>query len=560
MTAVRRTFSEGAAGEAFVTAHMEQLLSRSLLLNPTVTAATHVAGTDMAALDARLGEPVDDLLPDYAQEPGTIGQPMYPIVHQEVGHIEIKTVWNYLTRNNDGMTPDGSLGFELWEDRSRRKPGFLLKYLHTGTPGEHTVLPSRLVFLLAAYERPFACLAFENVPELLNRLTALAGEYGFDLGTVPMDAEAAAWVAPGACIVENMWQVPLEKIIGCATVTMIGEQPRIRRNNPHGVPGKERMQMERYAFLTQHATLPSVELTDYHCLPVSGTEKIYAILDEDIRVIQNADPEQYPNLILRNQEYYGVIRHLIGLMEYMLSFDSPTKLRGVPAFFPVTIEGLKNWCQDRIDAITGSTQTWQGHLMYLTACGLVKQFRQQTPGQARRGITLRSVPAYTPELLAQAEAIAARFTAAQIKLTRFSKKDAIAVLGQKQADKLYLDKREVPTAYKATCDMLAKIITQQIRRKGYTFPREVFGILKRRIWKEKGFRLEIDPNDDSPETQRELVAQRDSMLVILQARERLRAICTACGCEYRPIRREDREKLHLDKDDRSWIIIPTKAG
>lgn len=92
------------------------------------------------------------------------------IVHQnesekENKNIEVKTIWNFLSRTNDHEDTSGTLGFELWKSPTRESLGWLDEMLH---PERHpkAVCPDQFIFLLIAYENVFASIAFEKVTAL----------------------------------------------------------------------------------------------------------------------------------------------------------------------------------------------------------------------------------------------------------------------------------------------------------------------------------------------------------------------------------------------------------
>lgn len=193
---------EGRNGELYTQKHLNELIT-AVASNVTDTSDEKVEGKDFIATFTD-------------QETGVITE----------ATVEVKTVRGFLFRTNDNEEKTGTIGFELWKSSKRKTPGWLLQMLDPD--GRKSVQPDILVFLLIAYDRPFASVVFENVPALFERLRQLSVEMDFDLDNVPMGEQAFYFTIPNGLLIKNMWMIPLKQLEDLAYVVMIGEQPRLR--------------------------------------------------------------------------------------------------------------------------------------------------------------------------------------------------------------------------------------------------------------------------------------------------------------------------------------------
>ena len=175
------------------------------------------------------------------------------------GNIEVKTINNHLTRDDLWMKqykadhePSGSVQYEIfhsWDVPAEdRYQGWLLSMynyiVYNGVKQQHgrderAETPGTLAFILMKNNKePFACIAFEDIRALLDRLYKILpfNEWDLDNLTIPPATDTEywkkyiregkqqpAWSADRGGMIKNMWHVPLRLIADLATVTMIGE-------------------------------------------------------------------------------------------------------------------------------------------------------------------------------------------------------------------------------------------------------------------------------------------------------------------------------------------------
>lgn len=179
------------------------------------------------------------------------------------GDVEVKRISNYLTRGNDNDEPSGTIPFELFQcaDKTKRDKwygGWLLSICNAfwytlmrkeirerqSAEGIHVAeviarTPGALVMILTAggKQNPFACVAFEKIPELITRLCELCPDPA-GWGLTDPDTQKPAtnrtywkkyetWNNEYGKVIGNMWHVPFREITNLATVTMIGKAAEI---------------------------------------------------------------------------------------------------------------------------------------------------------------------------------------------------------------------------------------------------------------------------------------------------------------------------------------------
>ena len=170
----------------------------------------------------------------------------------ENGNIEIKTINNFLTRNNNSYTspdPGGSIQFEIFHkwiqnNYDQMYAGWLLSAYNYPTYNqikkehnrdESAETPGLYIFVLTTTDgTPYACIAFENIPELLKRLLLICPDsekWGMpNPRTLTPARDREYWEQFYAGehydsryggMIQNCWLVPFESICDLATVTMI---------------------------------------------------------------------------------------------------------------------------------------------------------------------------------------------------------------------------------------------------------------------------------------------------------------------------------------------------
>lgn len=185
------------------------------------------------------------------------------------GNIETKQVNYFLTRGNDHSEPTGTIYFELFqnEDKTKRNEwyaGWLSAICNAvdytyyrkdireaqQAQGKRVAevsarTPGALVFALTddtKGDHPlFSCVAFEDVPNLVNRLLKLCPDpTGWGLYAPERSLKSApelqrpateyreywkqfeTWNDQYGMVYKNMWYVPFRQIIDLSTVTIIG--------------------------------------------------------------------------------------------------------------------------------------------------------------------------------------------------------------------------------------------------------------------------------------------------------------------------------------------------
>ncbi len=146
----------------------------------------------------------------------------------ELKKIEVKTIKNFLGRDNDGDEPTGTIPIELW-NTGMNFYGWLYGMVHSA---EYNIMqaerncplavkPDLLVYALADQNSKvfsFICFDFE---ELIDRLEEIETRWSIKEWSLPMvkDQELDG-------VVNNVWQVPFQKIQDLARVTMINYEDR----------------------------------------------------------------------------------------------------------------------------------------------------------------------------------------------------------------------------------------------------------------------------------------------------------------------------------------------
>ena len=169
------TFTLGNTGHTYVRSHLQNFLVHGFIREERRTDEDHIEGADSIIYYCRFGEEVNS---DTFQleNVGITNARGFQIVSEEIGGLEVKTVDQYIFRNNDQNEATGTIPFELWSDKERTRLGWLLALirpdirLHQEDDQPiHAVQPILLCFLLCSYTGPFACCMFENIPALPTR-------------------------------------------------------------------------------------------------------------------------------------------------------------------------------------------------------------------------------------------------------------------------------------------------------------------------------------------------------------------------------------------------------
>lgn len=572
-----RNVERGNIGERYVYKHIEKLVNTDLILNYRNRADEHVEGGDATAYFLSLGKEIDDFLPDYVDAPELSDCKAYEVTAQVYGGLEVKTDWGLLFRSFDKEDPSGTLPFVFWSDETRKHPGwvprtfFPQKYF---TEGEKisSVQPMAIVFMLAAYRNAYACVVFENVKALIDRVCSLANTAGFNIDDLPYGDEALNWQPEGIILQGNTWYISLSQLEDLATVTMIGKKPRIR---PDIIFGEYRctsaIQEKRYKHLKSLARgrkrIP-VDREFVDAFTPSDRMKVFADINDNLSIIEHIDPERFP--VLSHYSTQIVSRHLKGLMLNMLSRPYPIWPESNPTYFAVSNNYLEEWC--KAQGIGGSSKSIQGSLMFLRIIGLVKAFRPGTNyhdpitdnlkkrikhGNASRSITLRTVPLYADDVLQHAEERAKLFFESHINISKLVKTDVSDVLGQEEANRFYQSGFTKSQIEDHVDTVMFRVFLEEVQKNGYALYEPSLQKAQQIIDSEAAFAF-IDPFSVHTEEERmELQRQREYYNAFIKFGERKTAKATKKGLEYHQISKNDREKYNIPPEVRCWIFTKT---
>ena len=405
-------FVKGKAGEQYVREQIQHLLAHGFIGAQKDTGKDKVEGGDSRITYYRFGEEIDaaelsmdDLIPVTGKG--------YNIRSIHIGGLEVKTISNFTFRNNDNNEPSGSLPFELWnEDRYGWLFALLYPELRLESEDEqpiHATQPVLFCFLLVSYLGPYACIMFEDFPALAQRLKDYAEEQGFELipqsdthpNGVPLDDDT--WRQDDPYIIETCWHIPFEHIADLATVTMIGEKPLVKRYYPLKKRSFDYESDEQYVslqesrcnFLQQCAgkrVIPGETELETEFYPADQSF-IFADALKNMEIIEHLDQEEFPFLFkaLRSR---GMRDHLNCILLNMYSHDFPTVVNGRMVSFLQTKSYLEIWSKGL--GISGSTFSWQAHLIFLMDAGLIRKFVDTSQPIDKQ--MFRNVPRYTSDI------------------------------------------------------------------------------------------------------------------------------------------------------------------
>lgn len=562
----------GNVGERFVEAHINELCD-AILLNQREYHEDHVEGADEMARRLILGNPIDDFLPDYIDMPELLEGTSFEVQEYLIGGVEVKTTWNYLAATYDRENESGTIPVALWSSETRSNPGWLPKLLHPEryeVDGEIPVAvqPHTILFILAAYENAFASIAFEDVPALLDRLRSLARGAGVDLDDgIPYGEQAQDWSPENMVLFGNMWPVALSDVQDLARVTLIGTKPRIRPD----IYMQDRSctsytQEKRYMYLAELAGDRHISIEEEYrdCFTPSQKRKIFADIDHNLSILDNFEDEKYPALAKYRRK--RVFDHLKGLMLYMLAQEFPEYLNHSQRYFVIGKIQLEDWCKRH--GIPGSTKSWQGSLVFLRDCGLIKCFRPKgdlnSPCLARiyssmtpingKYPSLRSVPRYDDDILANAEHIARIYFENHIIIAKMTKADVIRCRGREIANQLYLDDRTITQEEMYVHDIYINLLIHFINTQGYADKDSILEQIKTKMRNNMHFQ-NIDRDHILTENEEnELARQEPYWRAYFKMTERTAQLAAERGYRYHPTRRIDKDALHLPDTFNKWII------
>ena len=215
-----------------------------------------------------------------------------PINANDNGNIEVKVINSFLTRGNDNNELTGTIPLEIYalcrekeiqdaikDGRDPDFPGWLFAVINPIAYRHMRIVEGwratadafdRLAFILKDNNsEPFACIMFEDIPRLCRCLVELLppiinNEWTIertDKIIIPARNDRKYWGKyelfdkHTGGIIKTMWHIPFRRISHLATVTMIGNDPRILQTqiNDHEQLITEELQIERLEYLKKCA-------------------------------------------------------------------------------------------------------------------------------------------------------------------------------------------------------------------------------------------------------------------------------------------------------------------
>ena len=293
-------------------------------------------------------------------------------------NVEVKTVWNFIHRTNDQEAIDGSLPFELWSSENRSLAGWLPKIIHPENYSR-TVQPDVLIFLLVMYENVFACIAFEDVPELLNRLKKIALLHNIDLEHIPLKEEAQEAFSDCASVINNTWYAQFEAIKDIATVTMI-DTPfmAVRPDIVSGKDGSRRamswLQEHRYDTLSECA-VSKIPVDEEFVGRFTGdkADHTLAVINRDLTLLLQEDLEHDEHCIAKLNRRYRFLFTLELMLKNMLAHEYPSREHDGKNYYPISLSYIQKWALER--GLGRSINTWFHHIKLLVIFGLIEYYQ-----------------------------------------------------------------------------------------------------------------------------------------------------------------------------------------
>ncbi len=301
---------------------------------------------------------------------------------------------------------------------------------------------------------------------------------------------------------------------------------------------------------------------------------IYAIIDQDLAVLDRLTFERYPRLY-HLKEKTAILVHLKGILEHMRSYSFPAWPKNNPRFFIFAQNYCAQWCKSAL-GIGGSPRTWQSHKIFLYDLGLLKLFsivgprpddailnRAWTEAQRKhfRSITFWSVPEYTDEILERAEAVAAIYKEQNANLSRLRKNDIIRIRGSERANQLYkCDVRRIISIEETTVEEMIRNVTGQLIRKfGYTTVDQIKDGVDALASERFGFALPKKDSEDldlsDPDSIPSMTPEQQKYERVLQnLLMQKRMLFQRKGFRFGPVRSQDRARFHIPDDVTCWVV------
>ena len=264
------------------------------------------------------------------------------------------------------------------------------------------------------------------------------------------------------------------------------------------------------------------------------------IIGENIRKLIGLDVEAYPALAAVFRKATTFRAHICQIWEYIQQHPTPVgrdNNGNGNGYWFVPVSYL-------IQHHHGTADTWQSHITLAEHFGLLQRVKpdknsnlplfreeyerakqkQQRPRAAYR------IVEYTPERLEAANQRAEEHIRNKGRLSSWRKSDFISMYGQQAADRLYHDGRKIPEREAAARQAFIEVVKDQVDRNGYTTPEAA-----------------------RQQALQHLPAGAERWAALEKVMQSKTALLLAAGFQYRPPKREQREKFGLT--GQNWIII-----
>ena len=264
------------------------------------------------------------------------------------------------------------------------------------------------------------------------------------------------------------------------------------------------------------------------------------IIGENIQKLVGLDEEAYPALATVFRKAPTFRAHICQIWEYMQQHPTPVGRDSNGSgngywFVPVSYLMQQH---------RGAANTWQSHIALADHFGLLwrvkpdeksnfylfrEEYERAKQKQQRPRAAYRIVE-YTPERLEAANQRAAEHIRNKGRLSSWRKSDFISMYGQQAADRLYHDGRKIPEREAAARQAFIEVVKDQVDRNGYTTPEAA-----------------------RQQALQHLPAGAERWAALEKVMQSKTALLLAAGFQYRPPKREQREKFGLT--GQNWIII-----
>lgn len=284
---------------------------------------------------------------------------------------------------------------------------------------------------------------------------------------------------------------------------------------------------------------------------------------ENIKVIQNIDSSEYPNLHkLLHKRRGGLYQALIYILE---KSDREPYLQyeeyGAGSFS----QSIGHFTRDEeARAINRTTQTWQNKLILLLAIGLIKRDKpdENTTNLNKRLAVSRSIrmqhknkrkaqpisywyfDKYTDKKIVFCERRSKKWVDSGYSLSNISKEVIIKVYGEKIANAIYQDKRRISAITNIANYEIANAISEIVQLKGYAYRDEVLTLAGRQLFN----KLDVKPDTISQQK----ALNKAMNKVRKEWNKQRQEVIDIGGYQYSRPREADKTKYNITGNE--WII------